>query len=248
MIFSILYYPKTAFTATFRAVNNIFRPYLATLNCFSVGLIGYLSFLQPDLLLGSFMSTVCIGIGLLPFVVHSRIIYINLLGYQKTKTLPEERKREIERRFLLKPSAIDLSNAEVSKIREEVSSYIRDVYKVENPYFFRVTKQEKQFYVMGSNHSVSLNNLPPFFRNKILELLKNPGSLVVTESSFTLWDIISLLQHIKHFFSFASVLRGIVLPWYLSKDVDPETTYITMLSLAQFRKKSSARLMLSDSS
>lgn len=182
---------------------------------------------------------------LTPTLFKARENYISALVQKKTETLSEAEKKEIKEKLI----AYKSKNEEIAKETKEFSDQLKPIfsksmedYKIVNPTFFRLSKDGKSFYMLGTYHPVPFEKLPDFVKDRFKELLDYPNAIMVGESNFGItnhsnahaFKLLAKLIHliVKNFFSLSSLIKGSIRPWYLDSELTPQVTYRIMLERA----------------
>lgn len=254
---SIYVYSKTAVTAGFQAakayaVDNALVPNIPIVSIPTITL-GFAAMMYSG---GSLILPLCLtAVVITPFMFRARQQYITQLGQHKASELSEKDRKEIDQMVKhsqqRKKQEDENMQAFLQVFKPEIKQFLEKDYKIAKPIFFRLTKDEKNFYLLGTYHPVSQTKLPDFVLRKIQLLLQNPRSFVMGEAdglntakptlqqmpsiifSFT----VLLFKICKSLFSFPFFLKGIVRPWYLHKDIDPKISYQVLLERQQLYER-----------
>lgn len=177
------------------------------------------------------------AIVLTPAILKARQNYISALAQTKIASLTDIERKEIDDGFEIEQKRI----AEVTKMNTEFSTHIKSFlssylpnFKIQQPLLFRLSKEGKSFFILGTYHCVPFDNLPDFVKDKFSKSLNEPNALMVGEANpqenpkfFEALKIIlkTLGLFLKNFASPRSILTGLIEPWYLNAAIQTKYAY-----------------------
>lgn len=177
------------------------------------------------------------AIALTPAILKARQNYVSALLQTKIANLNDAEKKEIDDSFEVEQKRI----AEVTKMNTEFSTHIKSFlseylpnYKIQQPLLFRLSKEGKSFFILGTYHCVPFDSLPDFVKSKFSKSLNEPNVLMAGEANppenpkfFEALKVMlkALGLFLKNFASPRSILTGLIEPWYLQAAIQTKYAY-----------------------
>lgn len=218
VFFSFIYYTKTAGVALAESIKEQFAGSkvilsLSLITSISSGILGSGMLKMGSMFIAGYV------------LLDGREKYLQKLFNNKMLRLT------MEERKLLHEKCKENPKQEDENISKRFNEFLAN-YKIQKPYFFKVSKDNRQHYFLGTIHSMSFSVLPDFVQRKIKMLSSKPNVLIVEEmfnpNAFKHLPLMYLMKlfvkKVKENISFdlfKKVPQALLCPWYLKENVDP---------------------------